>query len=82
MAARSIDEINITNWQDTGQTTPFDLASYSQLVNLPGINPPATDMRGTGTVGAQREWGPLECDPGLEISAGHGGVFSRLRLHL
>lgn len=49
--------------------SPFDLASYSQLVNLAGTNPPATDMRGTGTVGAQREWGALEYDPTLRIKS-------------
>jgi hypothetical protein len=47
--------------------TPFDLASFSQLVNVAGTSPTATDMRGTGTIGAQREWGALEYDPGLKI---------------
>jgi hypothetical protein len=45
--------------------SPFDLASYSQLVNVAGTSPSSTDMRGTGTVGAQREWGALEYDPAL-----------------
>ena len=36
--------------------TPFDLAAYSQLINVAGTSPTSTDMRGTGTVGAQREW--------------------------
>ena len=45
--------------------TPFDLASYSQLLNLAGTAPPATDLRGAAVIGAQREWGPLEYDPAL-----------------
>lgn len=45
--------------------TPFDLASYSQLIDLAGTSPSAADMRGTGTVGAQREWGALEYDATL-----------------
>ena len=44
---------------------PFDLASYSQLVNLAGTSPATTDMRGTAVIGAQREWGALEYDPAL-----------------
>lgn len=53
--------------------TPFDLASYSQLLNLAGTSPSTTDMRGTSVVGAQREWGALEYDPALLIEAGSGG---------
>jgi hypothetical protein len=53
--------------------TPFDLASYSQLVNAAGTSPPTADMRGTTVIGAQREWGPLEYDPALLIEAGSGG---------
>lgn len=45
--------------------SPFDLASYSQLVNVAGTSPSSTDARGTGTVGTQREWGALEYDPAL-----------------
>jgi len=45
--------------------SPFDLASYSQLVNLAGTSPTTTDMRGTAVIGAQREWGVLEYDPAL-----------------
>jgi hypothetical protein len=45
--------------------TPFDLSSYSLLLNVAGTSPTATDMRGTGTIGAQREWGALEYDPTL-----------------
>ena len=53
--------------------TPFDLASYSALVNLAGTNPTSTDMRGTAKIGAEREWGALEYDPDLDIEAGSGG---------
>lgn len=53
--------------------TPFDLASYSQLVNVAGTSPPTADLRGTTVIGAQREWGPLEYDATLEIEAGSGG---------
>lgn len=53
--------------------TPFDLASYSQLVNVAGTSPATTDMRGASVIGAQREWGALEYDPALLIEAGAGG---------
>lgn len=53
--------------------TPFDLGQWSQLVNYnSGLNPPATDLRGTGQIGLAREWGPLEYDPTLEIAGGGG----------
>lgn len=56
---------------------PFDLASYSQLVNVAGTSPSTTDMRGTAVVGTQREWGALEYDNTLLIkSAGGGGAVS------
>jgi hypothetical protein len=43
----------------------FDLASFSQLLNVAGTSPTATDMRGTTIIGAQREWGALEYDSTL-----------------
>lgn len=58
--------------------SPFDLASYSTLVNLAGTSPPSTDLRGTTVQGAQREWGPLEMDPALAIAPGSGaGLYRR-----
>lgn len=54
--------------------SPFDLASYSQLVNVAGTSPTATDMRGTAAIGGQREWGALEYDPSLLIRGGAGAV--------
>lgn len=53
--------------------SPFDLASYSQLINVAGTNPTTTDMRGTAVQGTQREWGALEYDSTLDIEAGTGG---------
>lgn len=53
--------------------TPFDLGAWSQLINLAGTSPPATDMRGTAVIGAQREWGPLEYDDTLLIESAAGG---------
>jgi hypothetical protein len=53
--------------------TPFDLSAWSQLINLAGTSPPTTDMRGTAVQGAQREWGPLECDSTLLIESAAGG---------
>jgi hypothetical protein len=50
--------------------SPFDLASYSQLVNLAGTSPSTTDMRGTAVQGAQREWGSLEYDSTLKRAGG------------
>lgn len=56
--------------------SPFDLASYSQLINVAGTSPTATDMRGTAAIGGVREWGPLEYDVTLDIEAGSGGAVS------
>lgn len=53
--------------------TPFDLASYSQLVNVAGTSPTTTDLRGTAVQGAQREWGALEYDSTLLIKSAAGG---------
>ena len=64
--------------------TPFDLASYSQLVNVAGTSPTTTDLRGTSVIGAQREWGALEYDSTLKIEAGTGtggGRRPRIRWH-
>ena len=57
--------------------TPFDLASYSQLINVAGTSPTSTDMRGTAVQGSQREWGALEYDSTLKIKG--GGGISRAR---
>lgn len=51
----------------------FDLASYSELINVAGTSPTSTDMRGTSAIGGTREWGALEYDSSLEIEAGEGG---------
>ena len=58
--------------------SPFDLASYSQLVDVAGTSPTTTDMRGTAAIGGVREWGSLEFDPTLliESAAGGGGAVS------
>lgn len=53
----------------TQLVTPFDLASFSQLINLAGFNPSATDMRGTAIQNTRREWGALEYDSTLSIKA-------------
>lgn len=53
--------------------SPFDLASYSPLINVAGTSPTTTDMRGTAVQGAQREWGGLEFDSTLLIEEGAGG---------
>lgn len=53
--------------------TPFDLASYSELIDVAGTSPTSTDMRGTSAIGGTREWGALEYDPDLKIEAGSGG---------
>jgi len=53
--------------------TPFDLASYSQLLNVAGTSPTAKDIRGTAKIGAEREWGAFEYDSTLDIEAGSGG---------
>ena len=52
--------------------TPFDLGAWSQLINVAGTNPPATDLRGTAAIGGVREWGPLEYDPSLYIAGDDG----------
>lgn len=51
--------------------SPFDLASYSQLVELnSGTGAPSTDARGTAVKGTYREWGALEYDSTLGTSGG------------
>jgi hypothetical protein len=50
--------------------SPFDMASYNTLINVAGTGAPSTDMRGTAVQGSQREWGPLEYDPTLQIRQG------------
>lgn len=50
--------------------SPFDMASFNTLINVAGTGAPSTDMRGTGTIGSQREWGPLEYDATLAIRQG------------
>ena len=57
--------------------SPFDLASYSELVGVAGTSPTTTDMRGTSAIGGVREWGALEYDSTLEIEAGSGGTVIR-----
>lgn len=51
----------------------FDLASYSELVDVAGTSPTTTDMRGTSAIGGVRELGALEYDSTLDIEAGTGG---------
>ena len=58
--------------------SPFDLASFSQLIDLAGTSPTATDMRSTGTIGAQREWGPLEYDSTLNIQNNFRGSAANI----
>lgn len=56
--------------------SPYDLASYSQLLNVAGTSPTTADLRGTTVQGAQREWGALEYDSTLDVEAGSsGGVY-------
>lgn len=50
--------------------SPFDMASYNTLINVAGTGAPSTDLRGTGTIGSQREWGPLEYDSTLQYRQG------------
>lgn len=48
--------------------TPFDLASYSTLVEYnSGTGAPATDLRGAPVVGTYREWGALEHSANYQI---------------
>ena len=53
----------------TQVVTPFDLASFSALLNVAGTSPTTTDMRGTAVQGSQREWGALEYDSTLSVKA-------------
>ena len=48
--------------------SPFDLSSYSQLVNMAGTTPTTKDARGATVLGAQREWGALEYNSALPFS--------------
>lgn len=60
-------------WFNGSMATPFDLASYSALIDVAGTSPTAADLRGTTVQGTQREWGVLEYDSTLDIEAGSGG---------
>ena len=60
--------------------SPFDLASYSQLINVAGTSPTAKDIRGTAKIGAEREWGAFEYDSTLDIEAGSGGGGGAVRI--
>ena len=60
--------------------SPFDLASYSQLINVAGTSPTTADMRGTTVQGTQREWGALEYDSTLDIEAGSGTGTSSVKI--
>lgn len=60
-------------WQSGTLVTPFDLASYSGIINVAGTSPTTADLRGTTVQGAQREWGALEYDSTLDIEVGTGG---------
>lgn len=56
--------------------TPFDLASYSQIVEYTsGTGAPSTDIRGSSQVGSYRELGAVEYDSSLNI-AGGGGLIT------
>lgn len=59
--------------------TPFDLANYSELIDVAGTSPTTADMRGTTVQGTQREWGALEYDSSLDIEAGSGGGGATIR---
>jgi hypothetical protein len=60
---------------------PFDLASYSTLVELnSGTGAPSTDLRGASQVGSYREWGALEYNSGLSIAGGGGGPIVGSRI--
>ncbi len=51
--------------------TPFDLASYSTLVEYnSGTGAPSTDIRGASVKGTYREWGAVEYDSSLSIAGG------------
>jgi hypothetical protein len=50
--------------------SPFDLSSYSQLINVAGFNPPTAGLRGTTIQDAQRELGPFEYDITLKYFGG------------
>jgi len=50
--------------------TPFDHAYYSRLVDVAGLSPTTTDIRGTATQGAKRELGALEYNSSLSIDIG------------
>ena len=50
--------------------TPFDHAYYSRLVDVAGLSPTTTDIRGTAVQGAERELGALEYNSGLSIDIG------------
>jgi hypothetical protein len=48
--------------------SPFDLSSYSQLVDLASVTPPVTDLRNQTVLGLARDWGALEYNFSLNVS--------------
>lgn len=67
-------------WNNGTMVTPFDMASYSALINVAGTSPTASDLRGTTVQGTQREWGALEYDSTLDIEAGSGLGTSSVKI--
>lgn len=62
--------------------TPFDMASYCELVEVTDSSATSTDMRGSSMVGSEREIGALEYDATLLVeSAAGGGRRPRIRWH-
>lgn len=59
-------------WFNGTMVTPFDLASYSALIDVAGTTPTTADLRGTTKQGTERELGALEYDSTLDIEAGSG----------
>jgi hypothetical protein len=57
--------------------SPFDLASFSALIDVAGTSPTTTDLRGTAAINSVREWGALEYDSTLNIKNNFiaGGKF-------
>lgn len=62
------DTLNV-NSSGSKTVTAFDLSAYSQIVERAGSVSPTADMRGATVLGSQREWGPLEYNSSIAISA-------------
>lgn len=58
--------------------SPYDFPAWDALIDVAGLYPRATDIRGTGAINSVRDWGALEYDSTLKIQGGGTGGIAQL----